>query len=186
MENKDQLSVFLDELCYLCSKRNSINHARSKARWKRAYWKNALKLVRAWTYTDPKYLKFKKRASHFPKDLALRAMVDDLELEMESIKRERSKPKRWIEMGAMKIRMNMLESEAQYVKAKYETMVFTLNNKERMEELRDALGYTVNYRDGYVSSLRRGYEIMYANSKEFKLRAERHELNIAISNMIET
>jgi hypothetical protein len=171
--------VMFYELCYLSNERNKINHLRSKARWRKAYWTKVLKIVEAHKGSNSLLRKLDPQKSQ--------ARINSIKSEMNYLKNKYKNPKNWINMGSMKIRANILKAEADYAQAKYDTLVFTEKYSLRNKELLTALGVKLAYSNGYVDRITtwRGQKVYEAiGIEKIKEMAHKYELDKALEEVI--
>jgi hypothetical protein len=193
------------ELCYILNKRNNINARRNKARWRKSYWQKAIKVVEAFKGDSSELRKLNKQVQerYSREDVShLEKRLNDISIRMHSVRQEwnnshNSLPKKWIAMGPMKLRALVLKAEAEYSKAKYDTMVLSEKTTKKVKAILKDLDCFINYDNGYVTSIT-SYEV---HPRQWKTQnfihtelaidmatiakyAKEHELNKAIETLL--
>lgn len=186
----------LRELCYIIDQRNAINHRRTKARWRRAYYKNAIKVTEAFKESNAELRKLNKQ-------IDLRYKTEDMS---EYMKRRdkildsmfgiryrwdrvrNTPPNKWLNMGPMKLRALALKAEAEYAQAKYKTMVLSEKTSKRVKVILKELDAYVVYNNGYVTAISPHHERSSGDfcedRGEIAEYAKQHELAKAMDRML--
>jgi hypothetical protein len=112
---------------------------------------------------------------------------------MHSIRQEwnnshNSLPKKWITMGSMKLRALVLKAEAEYSKAKYDTMVLSEKTTKKVKRILKELNAFVTYDNGYIVAVsaysRIANQDLISNKESMTKYAKEHELNRAIETLL--
>jgi hypothetical protein len=187
----EKLSL-IRELCYIAHKRNEINHRRSKARWRKSYYQKALKIVEAFKEDSSELRKVTNNIKSMVRvyDVSqLEKRQHQIKFEMAQVriawlKQHENLPKKWINMGSMKLRAMILKSEAEYARSKYDTMVFSEKTTKRVKDILKALGARLHYDNGYVTAVSSYANDLATDRTEIAEYSKEFELSKAIDNML--
>ncbi len=154
--NEEKLP-FIRELCSIAHKRNEINTRRHRARFRKNYYENAIRVVEAFNQSnaqvrrldrEERWLAFQLTPSAKKK---LEAAKLSIRKDMQAIRNRyinHKKPLKWQTMGLHKLRSLSLKAEGEYALAKHETMELSLSTTPRVKELLAKAGATMHYENG--------------------------------------
>ena len=118
----------IQEICYYANERNKLNLARHRARYKRSYWMKALACLRDWERS--------------------RLLGEPF---------SRSKPVKWLKMGPLRIRSNILKYTAEVANLKHKIMEHTLSSTKRVRRVLNDIDGMVYYNNGAIDSIITNY-----------------------------
>lgn len=155
----DASRLILLELCYLTNKRNQINQKRHQFLGRKNYWENAARAVR--------WFKSPTGSTKHPYYGECRDI--------------------WLKMGLHKIRLNIMENQYKYTRAKCETMEFTIKHRSKMRKLFKDLNAAPEYFNGYINVIgfwleEKQTEPLFRNN--IKALGEEYEAYIAVQKML--
>lgn len=188
----EEVSNELLELCYIANKRNTLNRARMSALGRKHYYLNAIKIVQAWTNSDPQLNKITHQLKWAGEDSELKARLSanlhSVKNYMERIRKQNPKPKKWIKMGTHKLKMLALKAESEYVEYKYKTMELTISTRNKVSSLKKELGAGIMYDNGYISNIFVHDDGKFQKTRfkrtDIKNIAEIYEANRAVEKML--
>lgn len=182
-----------------------MNNRRTKARWRKSYWQKAIKVVEAFKESNSELRKINKKieAIKLDRDVSLlEKRANDISIDMHYLRQKwltthASPPNKWIAMGPMKLRALTLKAEAEYTKAKYDTMVLSEKTTKKVKAILKELNCFISYDNGYVRSVT-SYEVhpsqwktqnfihteLAINMETIAKYAKEHELNRAIETLL--
>lgn len=192
---KRELLPLLSELCYLATLRNAINTRRHRARFRKNYYANAVRVVEAHNGENSETRNIRKQIDQYShaapavrKELSkLNKRLSDIRDEMSFVRQKYPNPKKWKSMGLHKLRSLVLKNEGEYAMAKHETMEFTMKHRVRVQYLMAVLDASMRYDNGSVTMIYFGSKVLCdsLNQTDMKRYAERYELDEAVQNMVE-
>jgi len=176
----NELQPLLIELCHLVVMRNAINTRRHRARFRKNYYANAVRVLEAHNESNYQLRKLNP-AKH-------QAKINDILYKMTHLRLKHPRPKKWQAMGLLKLRSLVLQGEGEYAIAKHETMEFSIKNRARVRYLTKTLNCSLSYNNGSIDAVIIK-EFVYPNItirlKEIHQYAEQYELNKAVEGMLE-
>jgi hypothetical protein len=180
-----ELMPMIKELCYIANERNKINLRRHRARYKKQYWSKAVTVTEAYIGSNSELRKLELRGN---RQAAVYAIKD----RFEKIRSSNPYPKKWMQMGLMKLRSLTLKYEGEYAIAKHQTMEYTFATNERVREILAKINGSITYNNGSISSIRVektispnnfiGYTLTPTQITEY---AVQHELDLNIDKILE-
>lgn len=194
MDNHE-LTPFLNELCCLAVTRNAINTRRHRARFRKNYYANAVRVVEAHNMSNYNLRSLRGRLNSLSLDKVdgvmecarLQGQIKAIETSMHHLRQRHPKPVRWQTMGLHKLRSLVLQGEGEYATAKHQTMEFSIEHRSRVKYLLSVLKCSVHYDNGALNLISFKDE---DNGGNFDLEmihhhAEQYELNCAIETIVE-
>lgn len=168
----NELLPLIRELCHIAATRNEINMRRHRARFRKNYYANAIRVVEAHKGSN-----WKLRKLHPDK---YQAKIDSIKSEMEYLKKEYPKPKKWLAMGLHQLRSLMLKGEGEYALAKHETMELSLRTTDRVKEIMRITGAHIRYDNGSIVNVNVNDVCI-----DIQRYAKEFELGVAVSEMLQ-
>lgn len=180
-----ELMPLIRELCFIANERNKINLRRHRARYKKQYWSKAITVTEAYIGSNSELRKWEAKGNR-------QALVASIKQDFESVKKNNPYPKKWIEMGLMKLRSLTLKYEGEYAIAKHQTMEYTFATNERVREILTKINGSITYDNGSISSIRVEKTISPNNFIGYTLNptqitqyAMEYELDLNVDKMLE-
>jgi hypothetical protein len=180
-----ELMPLIKELCFIAHQRNLINLSRHRSRYKKQYWNKALKIVEAYMDSNSEIRKLESKGNR-------QARVDQIRQEFAYIRAYNPYPKKWMDMGLMKIRSLILKYEGEYAMAKHSTMEYTFRTNDRVKEILSKINGTVVYGNGAIDCISMLKTISRDNYINYRLTPEQivkyateYELDLNVEKMLE-
>lgn len=180
-----ELLPLVYELCHIADRRNKINARRHRARSRRNYYANALRVLRAHSIPTIALIGIKTKADHNP----YKKYEGFTWHEIDHLITQYPNPKKWKKMGLSQIRSLILKNEGEYVLAKHETMELTIATRERVRFLAAKLDCYVRYGDGSIKCITftsgPASSIYSIDMKQIERYSVHYELTKAMEKMVE-
>lgn len=177
---EEQRRPLIQELCYIANTRNEINTRRHRARYRKNYYENAIRVVEAHNGTNSVL----RRLGILRHGARIQMIKDN----MVSLKKKYPKATKWKAMGLHQLRSLSLKALAEYSMAKHETMEFTIKTRERVSVLTEQLECSLYYNNGSVESIvwQKEWDGTDDLTRDDILKyAEQYELDKSLEGMIQ-
>lgn len=176
MKNVIESHALLIELCYIATIRNSINSRRHKARFRKNYYINAVRVVEAHNESNSELRLLNPSRSQ--------AKIQSIKSDMDWLRKKHPNPKKWKSMGLHKLRSIVLLNEAQYAMAKYETMEFSIKYRNRIAFLSSHADCHIVYNNGSINAIYCFKNKAFLCIEEIENYAKEFELVLALDDML--
>lgn len=188
-----ELEPLINELCFIAVSRNAINIRRHRARYRKNYYLNALRVVEAHNNDNSNLRRLRQQleaviisdVNSVHLAASLNSKISTIERYMKSLILKYPKPKKWQTMGLHKLRSLILLSEGQYAMAKHETMEFSISTRSRVKYLVSVLKCSIHHDNGAVDYIHFSENGNHLNLEDIHHHAEQYELNRAIETIVE-
>lgn len=180
---KEELRPLLIELCHIAVTRNEINTRRHRARYRKNYYANALKVIEAHYGSNSELRKLEKEPIKYA------ARIAQIKKNMKFLRCRFPNPSKWHAMGLHKLRSLVLQATGEYALAKHETMEFSINTRDRVREITRKLKCNVAYENGSITAIHfpsKGFDDDFLDLEDITYHSEQYELDQAIESMVES
>jgi hypothetical protein len=198
MKSKLELRPLILEICHLATVRNDINLRRHRARSRKSYYANAVRILEAHKESNSQLRYLRNKLENTVMNSAgdvhtvanLNSKIDAILASMEYLRTENPRPKKWLDMGLHKLRSLVLQNEGEYALTKHETMEFSIKNRSRVKHLLKQLNCRLVYDNGsiiYITSKNEdglSDNSIHITGSAIKKHATEHELNLAMENVL--
>lgn len=177
---KKELRPLVIELCHIAVTRNEINTRRHRARYRKNYYAQALKVLEAHHKSNSELRKLEKDP------VANAARIAQIKKNMAWVRKKWPNPVKWKEMGLHQIRSLVLLATSEYAAAKHETMEFSIQTRGRVRQLCSSIGCRVVYENGAIAQII-GHATSPVNClmpEDMQKYADQYSLDEAIAEMI--
>lgn len=174
MEN--ELQPLLRELCYIVTIRNEINSRRHRARFRKNYYANAVRVLEAHNESNSELRKLSPDRHQ--------ARITEIKMKMSFLRQRYPKPDKWKKMGILRLRSLMLKASGDNALAKHEIMELSIKYRKRLAFITKKLNCCLKYNNGSVNVI--SFDDYSSPLTEDKISqyAVQYELNSAVDNIL--